>query len=102
MIGSHSMPLSISSYPWDRQRRPTVDGIRVIQSSPDSEMTFEMLASSFASKHPKMSSSADACGHAFEDGMTPGSKWLSVDNSINDRVYIRHKTFMVPFMLSDD
>ena len=82
-------------YPWDRHHKIFDGGMRRIQQSPDSEVTFQMLAETYASKHPSMSKGKDSCGHSVPDGMTAGSNWIYNNNSLLDSVFTLHRTFMV-------
>lgn len=82
-------------YPWDRQHKQYDGGVRIIQQSPDAELTFEMLAQTYTSNHPTMSEGQDSCGHTFAKGVTAGSDWIFNDMSLLDDVFTRHRTFMV-------
>ncbi|XP_067932330.1 carboxypeptidase D-like [Watersipora subatra] len=82
-------------FPWERQRKQYDGGIRLIQQSPDSEPTFQMLAETYTKNHPSMAEGPDPCGHQFTNGVTAGSKWLFNNMSFMDVAFARRKTFMI-------
>lgn len=90
-----SINYHIFRYPWDRQHRVNEGGLRQLQRSPDSEPTFQMLAQTYASAHPTMSSGRDKCGHEVTGGVTAGVNWIFNRDSVSDLIYSKHKTFVV-------
>jgi len=83
-------------YPWDKHHRQAEGGLRVLQQTPDSEPTFQMLARTYTTAHPKMSQGSPRCGGPeFTDGITAGLRWVFQPDSVLDAVYSKHKSFIM-------
>lgn len=89
----------VANYPYDLSR---IEGVVAAYSATADDQNFRYLALSYSSNHKTMSTEPQCETEHFDDGITNGAGWYSVEKGMQDFNYLTSNCFELTLELSCD